>query len=167
MSRRTILKIIVQLCRFGLAALFLFAVGAKLYTITDFVQNLSSLVGSAGAWPVAIAVIVAEAIAAVLLIWPRTARVGGLWAAVLLAGFAGYALYYVYVEHGEPLECGCFGGIIASQLGVKTALRNLGLLIPAALVFFGLPRVRRTQSAAIESQPTPPLPSEMQPPISP
>jgi hypothetical protein len=44
---------------------------------------------------------------------------------VLLIGFASYALYYVYALHGEPLECGCFGGIIASQLGVKTALRNL------------------------------------------
>jgi len=43
--------------------------------------------------------------------------------------------------HGEPLECGCFGGIIASQLGVKTALRNLGLLIPVVIVFFGA-RVR-------------------------
>jgi hypothetical protein len=151
------LRWLVQISRFGLAALFLFAVGAKLYTITDFVQNLSSLVGSARAWPVAIAVIVAEAIAAALLIWPRTARVGGLWAAVLLTGFAGYALYYVYVEHGEPLECGCFGGIIASQLGVKTALRNLCLLIPAALVFFGLPRTRRTKAAALKTEEAQPL----------
>jgi hypothetical protein len=39
--------------------------------------------------------------------------------------------------HGEPLECGCFGGIIASQLGVKTALRNLALLMPALIVWFG------------------------------
>jgi len=38
---------------------------------------------------------------------------------------------------GEPLECGCFGGIIASQLGVSTALRNLCLLIPAFIVWFG------------------------------
>ena len=39
---------------------------------------------------------------------------------------------------GEPLECGCFGEIIASQLGLKTALRNLLLLIPALIVFFGV-----------------------------
>jgi hypothetical protein len=44
---------------------------------------------------------------------------------------------------GEPLECGCFGGIIGSQLGVKTALRNLALLVPAALVIFGTPRAQR------------------------
>jgi hypothetical protein len=55
----------------------------------------------------------------------------------MLIGFGGFALYYVYVLHGEALECGCFGGIIASQLGVSTALRNLGLLVPALIVFFG------------------------------
>jgi hypothetical protein len=63
-------------------------------------------------------------------------------AALLLLTFAGYALFYVYVQHGEPLECGCFGGIIASQLGVSTALRNLALLVPALLVLFGHRRER-------------------------
>jgi hypothetical protein len=45
--------------------------------------------------------------------------------------------------HGEPLECGCFGGIIASQLGVKTALRNLALLLPVLVVLFGYRRTRK------------------------
>ncbi|HWW77408.1 MAG TPA: hypothetical protein VNZ44_18545, partial [Pyrinomonadaceae bacterium] len=59
---------------------------------------------------------------------------------------AAYALYYVYVLHGEPLECGCFGRLIASQLGVATALRNLALLVPCALVFFA----RRPARAGLE-----------------
>jgi hypothetical protein len=64
----------------------------------------------------------------------------------LLLGFAGYALYYRYgLGNAEGLECGCFGGIIGSQLGVTTALRNLALLIPAALIIFGLPRLKRTE----------------------
>jgi hypothetical protein len=71
-------------------------------------------------------------------------------AALLLTGFAAYALYYVYVMHGEPLECGCFGGLIASQLGVSTALRNLALLVPAALVFFGHRRARANDSTRSE-----------------
>jgi hypothetical protein len=62
---------------------------------------------------------------------------------LLLAGFSAFALYYVYVLHGEPLECGCFGGIIGSQLGLKTALRNLVLLAPAVIVFFGARREAR------------------------
>src|SRR5207253_4275585 len=87
-------------------------------------------------WPVTVAVIVAETVAALLLIIPRTIRLGAVLSAFLLLGFSAFALYYVYALHGEPLECGCFGNIIASELGVKTALRNLALLIPALIVFF-------------------------------
>lgn len=142
MKARTLLKILVHLSRFGLAALFLFAVGAKLFTLRDFAGNLSNLVEASWVWPAAFAVIAAELFAAVLLLLPRTARLGALVSALLLVGFAAYAFYYVYVLKGEPLECGCFGRLIASQLGVSTALRNLALLVPCALVLFGLPRVR-------------------------
>jgi hypothetical protein len=72
-------------------------------------------------------------------------RLGALLAAVLLIGFSAFALYYVYALHGEPLECGCFGGIIGSQLGLKTALRNLVLLIPALIVFFGARQIKQPQ----------------------
>ncbi|MGB8509727.1 MAG: MauE/DoxX family redox-associated membrane protein [Pyrinomonadaceae bacterium] len=136
-SSRRWFKALVQVSRFALAALFLFAAGAKLFTFESFAGNLSNLVDKRWVWPVAVAVIASELVAAFLLLLPRTIRPGALVAAVLLLGFAGYALYYVYVLHGEPLECGCFGGIIASQLGISTALRNLALLVPAALVFFG------------------------------
>jgi uncharacterized membrane protein YphA (DoxX/SURF4 family) len=141
MKRRALLNLLFHLSRFGLAALFLFAVGAKLYMRNDpqesFFSNMPMLVGARWAMPVAIAVIATELAAAILLLWPRTARLGGALAATLLLGFAGYALYYRYgLGNAEGLECGCFGGIIGSQLGVSTALRNLALLIPAALVVF-------------------------------
>ena len=145
MRVRSLLRILVHVSRFGLAALFLFAAGAKLYTIHEFTANLANLVAERWVWPAAFAVIAAELAAAVLLIIPRTARLGALVSAALLFGFAAYALYYVYVLHGEPLECGCFGRLIASQLGVSTALRNLALLAPCALVFLGLPRLRRPE----------------------
>ena len=80
-------------------------------------------------------------LAAILLVVPRTIRWGAVLSALLLIGFGAFALYYVYVLHGEPLECGCFGNIIGSQLGVKTALRNLVLLIPVVIVLIGA-RVR-------------------------
>jgi hypothetical protein len=150
MNRRAVLKILVHVSRFGLAALWLFAAGAKIYMRNDptqsFFKNVGYLVGESWALPVAIAVIIAEITAAALLIWPRTIRVGGIWSAVLLISFAGYALFYRFgLGNAEGLECGCFGGIIGSQLGVTTALRNLLLLIPATLVVFGLPRLRRTE----------------------
>lgn len=145
MKARTVLSLLVNVSRFGLAALFLLAAGAKLFTVRDFAANLSNLVVANLVWPAAFAVIAAELAAAVLLVVPRTARLGALLSAALLLGFAGYAFYYVYVLHGEPLECGCFGRLIASQLGVSTALRNLALLVPCALVFFGLPRLRNVK----------------------
>jgi hypothetical protein len=143
MNARRIFRIVVYVCRFGLAALFLFTAGAKFWIIKTFAGNVAELLSSSHInyerwqWPVTIAVIAFEIITAILLIVPRTVRIGAVLAALMLVGFSGFALYYVYVLHGEPLECGCFGGIIASQLGVKTALRNLGLLVPAVITFFG------------------------------
>jgi hypothetical protein len=140
---RKIFRILVQICRFGLAALFLFTAGAKIWILTEFVGKVAELLSSMKInyerwrWPATIAVIVAEIIVAALLIIPRTMRWGAAGAALLLIGFSAFALYYTYGLHGEALECGCFGNIIGSQLGVKTALRNLGLLVPALIVFFG------------------------------
>lgn len=149
MRGRSLLNVLVHLSRFGLAALFLFAAGAKLFTIHDFAANLSNLVEQRWVWPAACAVIASELAAAVLLLLPRTVRLGALVSAALLLGFAAYALYYVYVLHGEPLECGCFGRLIASQLGVSTALRNLALLVPCALVLFGYRRSGRTYTREV------------------
>src|SRR5215213_10115450 len=149
MNRSTLLKWFVRVSRYGLVALFLFTAIAKLAIVNAFVKNMGELLASSGfdyqrwSWPATIVVILAEIVTAVLLIVPRTVRIGALFAAVLLMGFAGYALYYVYGLHGEPLECGCFGGIIASQLGVKTALRNLALLVPVLIVWFGYRRTRK------------------------
>jgi hypothetical protein len=137
---------LARISRFFLVALFLFTAGAKLFVVKAFNGSVSELLSSTGinyvrwSWPVTIAVISAEIAVAVLLLLPRTIRVGALLSGALLIGFACFALYYVYVLHGEALECGCFGGIIASQLGVTTALRNLALLIPVLLVWFGYRR---------------------------
>jgi hypothetical protein len=149
---------LARISRFLLAALFLFTAAAKLAIAKAFAQNVGQLLDASGinhdrwSWLVTIAIIAIEVAIAVLLLSPRTIRLGAICAALLLTAFAGYALYYVYVLHGEPLECGCFGGIIASQLGVTTALRNLALLIPALLVWFGYRRKRpqlRTAQAAV------------------
>ena len=147
MRRGSIFGILVHLSRFALAALFLFAAGAKLFTARAFAANLSNLVEARWVWPAAVAVIGAELLAAVLLLLPRAARAGAGLAAAMLVGFAAYALYYVYVLRGEPLECGCFGRLIASQLGVSTALRNLALLVPCALVILAGPRAREADRA--------------------
>ena len=148
-----IFRVILQLSRFGLAALFLFTAGAKLWIVKAFAANVAELLAATGfnqvrwMWPVTLAVIAAEIVTAILLLVPRTVRAGALLAAALLIGFSAYALYYRYgLGNAEGLECGCFGGIIASQLGVTTALRNLALLVPTFLVFFGYRRGRELKT---------------------
>src|ERR1051326_8516947 len=149
MSASRIFRSVVHFCRFGLAALFLFTAGAKLLILKEFAGKVAELLSSMHLnyerwqWPATVGVIAAEIVIAALLIIPRTIRLGAIAAALMLVGFSVFALYYVYVLHGEPLECGCFGNIIGSQLGLKTALRNLGLLVPAVIVFFGYRRQNR------------------------
>ena len=146
MTRRRIFRVIVNISRFALAALFLFTAGAKLWILTDFVSKVAELLSSMKInyerwqWPATITVIALEIVIAILLIVPRTVRVGALAAGLLLMGFSAFALFYTYGLQGEALECGCFGNIIGSQLGVKTALRNLGFLVPALIVFVGYRR---------------------------
>ncbi len=146
MFPQKLFKVLLWISRFGLVLLFLFTAGAKIAIIKTFASNVGELLAASGInyerwmWPATIAVIATEIISAILLIFRPTVRLGALIGGLLLVGFSGFALYYVYILHGEPLECGCFGGIIASQLGVKTALRNLALLIPVLLVYFGYRR---------------------------
>ena len=154
MKFRRIFPVLIQISRFGLAALFLFTAGAKFWIAKAFAANVGELLSASGfnharlVWPATIAVIATEVITAILLLLPRTVRAGALLAAALLIGFSAFALYYRFgLGYPEGLECGCFGGIIASQLGVTTALRNLILLIPALIVFFGY---RRTTPRSIQ-----------------
>jgi uncharacterized membrane protein YphA (DoxX/SURF4 family) len=153
MHLRKVVTVLVHVSRFILAALFLFTAGAKLWILTEFVGKMAELLSSMHfnyerwQWPATIAVIAVEIVVALLLIIPRTIRLGALFAALLLIGFSAFALYYVYVLGGEKLECNCFGKLIGSQLGVKTALRNLVLLVPALIVFFGAPRRSSTDYA--------------------
>ena len=158
MTGRKIFRVAVLISRFGLAALFLFTAGAKLWIIKSFAANVGELVSASGftqsrwTWPATIGVIVAEIIAAICLLYPRTVRIGAVVAAAMLIGFSAFALYYRYgLGYPEGLECGCFGGIIASQLGVTTALRNLLLLVPAFLVMFGYRRTRSPTSKVGEA----------------
>jgi hypothetical protein len=147
-QKHDIIRWLVRVSRFGLVALFLFTAIAKLSIVKAFAANVADLLAASGfnqvrwMWPVTVLVIAAEIVTAIFLLFRPTVRAGALLAAALLIGFSGFALYYVYVLHGEPLECGCFGKIIGSQLGLITALRNLALLIPTFIVFFAF-RQRR------------------------
>lgn len=156
MTRQTVFRVILLISRFGLAALFLVTAGAKLWIVKTFASSVAELLSASAVnpvrwmWPATIAVISIEIVTAACLLLSRTVRLGALLSAALLIGFSAFALYYVYVLHGEPLECGCFGNIIGSQLGLTTALRNLALLIPVFIVLFGYRRQTQTSIRTLE-----------------
>jgi hypothetical protein len=156
MDRPKIFRVILLISRFGLAALFLFTAGAKLWILKTFASSVAELLSASAVnpvrwmWPTTIAVIAIEIVTALCLLLRRTVRAGALMAAALLIGFSSFALFYVYVLHGEPLECGCFGNIIGSQLGLTTALRNLALLVPTFIVFFGYRQQRHSTVRKLE-----------------
>jgi uncharacterized membrane protein YphA (DoxX/SURF4 family) len=131
--------VLADFSRFFLSAVFLLAAGAKLYMLNKPMEssftNMILLFGHFWGLPLAIAVITAELAVGGLLLLKRFTRPAAAGATVLLMGFASYALYYRFgLHHRFGLDCGCFGGIIKSQLGVRTALRNLCLLVPAVLI---------------------------------
>src|SRR5215510_4518432 len=114
-------RVFISLCRFALAAIFLYAAAVALYNPYEFVPNISSLVArGAGAIVASIVIVLIEIIAAILLLIPATARIGGWWAAVLLLSFTLYPLYYLHVFGGGTLRCNCFGGIIATDRDALT-----------------------------------------------
>ena len=72
-KRSSLLKWLVHISRFGLAALFLFTAGAKLAMAKTFATNVAELLSASGfnyarwMWPTTVAVITAEVITAVSL----------------------------------------------------------------------------------------------------
>lgn len=147
------MKAFRRLCRFFLAALFLFAAGAKIATRNDLVEsyftNVPRLLDEVfllpESWGILVAwgVIALEIAAALMLLSPRYCKPGAALTGAMLVGFALFALYYRFgLGHEQGLECGCFGGLIKSQLGVSTAIRNLSLLVPVVVVLWDLPEKR-------------------------
>src|SRR5881392_4035129 len=94
MMARKIFRVLVQLCRFGLAALFLFTAGAKLWILREFMGKVAELLSSMGwnyqrwQWPATIGVIGAEILIAALLLIPRTVRLGAAGAGLILIAFS-------------------------------------------------------------------------------
>ena len=79
---QTLLKWFVQISRFGMAAMFLFAAGAKLAIIKTFAANVSELLSASGlsprwTWPITSGVVTAEIIATLLLLFPAALVIAG------------------------------------------------------------------------------------------
>src|SRR5258705_13152283 len=108
MNRCKIFRLVLLISRFGLAALFLVTAVAKLSIVKAFAANVGDLLAASGVpparwiWPVTVTVIAAEIVTAILLLLRPTIRAGALLAARFLIGFSAFALFFVFVFHGDP-----------------------------------------------------------------
>lgn len=127
---------VLIVARVALAGIFVVAGLAKLADMPGSRRALEGfgVEGRLVAW-VAVALPLAELMAAVLLLPEATARVGAAIGAVLLTAFvAGIANA---LRRGRRPDCHCFGQIHSRPAGRETIVRNLVLLAVAALVLVG------------------------------
>jgi hypothetical protein len=118
------------ICRVALGFVFAAAVVGKLRNRADFAQSLSGLGISRAATPTAVAVIAAEALCVVLLLFAMTADLGYALALLLLAAFSAGIVSAVRTR--RAVACNCFGSG-GKQLGPAHLVRN-GLLALIAVV---------------------------------
>jgi len=124
------------LCRAVLGGVFIWASVSKIADPAAFAQSIVNYkIVTAPVWVNLAAVILpwvelAAGILLILNVWSR-----GAW--VILAGltlvFA--VLIATTMIRGIDIACGCFGSSETSRVGLGLLVRDLALLVPAALVF--------------------------------
>jgi hypothetical protein len=125
-------------CRLVLAAVFLYAGVIKASAGAAFLLALLPFTFVPAAWlaPIAAILPLVEIAAGVLLLWPRTARLGAglaLGLLVLFCGALGWAL-----ANGIIVACGCFGNDETPSAAAMTwaLVRNAALAAAAVVVLF-------------------------------
>lgn len=139
-------KLFLMLCRFAVAALFLFAAYQKLFAPDSGPQKFALAISSFKILPDHLVLLATgtipwlEVICGILLVCGLWTRAAATVLALLLIGFTG-AVISVLVR-GLPVSCGCFGNLtlLCSKdvmTGCKVA-ENALILLPTLLVaYFG------------------------------
>lgn len=126
-------RALLLVCRVGLGAMFLYSAWTKLPDMTAFAVDVANyrilpaqLVPFAAAWVVGLEVVLGLALLTGLLARAAAFVTFGMML-VFIAGLSQALL------RGIDLSCGCFGGDEAASWG--TVIRDVGLLVPAAIVW--------------------------------
>ena len=124
---------VVLVSRLALSAIFLVASYGKLRDLPGSRRTMESFGVPAGPARVAgLALPIAEAIAALLLLFPDTARAGAIVALLLLLAFiVGIANV---LRQGLAPDCHCFGVVHSEPAGPRTLVRNVVFAVMAAIV---------------------------------
>jgi cobalt-zinc-cadmium efflux system protein len=134
------------LARLALGGVFIYASIDKILHPADFARAVANykvltspvlinLVGVILPW--------CELLAGVLLI--ARVWIKGAW--TVLTGLTGFFIVLIVVTmiRGIDINCGCFSTTASSKVGWELLIRDILLLIPAALAFLGLQRSRAVE----------------------
>ncbi len=145
------------LCRAVLGGVFIWASVSKIADPAAFAQSIVNYkIVTAPVWVNLAAVIMpwVELVAGVLLIlnvWSR-----GAWTILTGLVLVFSVLIATTMVRGIDIACGCFGSSDTARVGLGLLVRDLALLVPAALVFLKF----RTQDATTVSAAPAAVPEE-------
>jgi methylamine dehydrogenase accessory protein MauD len=124
---------VVLISRLILAAVFAVAGCAKLTRRTETKATLDAFgVPAALRRPLAFALPLTELAVAAALLPAVSAPIAGVAALLLLAVFSVSVARVL--ARGEQVDCNCFGSLGPSRISRRTLVRNLALIVPAAIV---------------------------------
>jgi hypothetical protein len=134
-----VLGYLVLACRATVFGIFLFSVATKVRGRTayrEFVASVAALNVVPPRWvaPAARGTVLGESAVVLLLAWSRTAPVGFLLGAGLLAAFT--AVIVAVMGQGRRQPCRCFGAS-TTPLGLPHVVRNAVLLVACATCAVG------------------------------
>ena len=123
----------IRVCRLALAATFLVAALAKLGDMKAFAEQLHNfrMIPVFGENLVALCLPWIELLAALAIVFKVRARSATILLTALLAVFTVSVM--LAMGRGLDFECGCFGTMDATRVGVAKIAQNTGLLIVAAV----------------------------------
>ncbi len=130
------LQVISLGCRLFLAWLLIYASYDKVWEPAGFAASMARY-ELLPLWAVnGASVLLAwlELLVGTLLLVGLWVRAAALWAAGLMALFAGIMIYAGII--GAGYDCGCFPGGAGHTAGYGAALRDLGFMLPALWLFF-------------------------------
>ena len=124
---------LVLVARLVLAAVFALAAFAKLSRRAETESTMEAFGAPANIRrPLALALPLVELAVAVALLPATTAPFAGVAALVLLSAFSFFVARVLV--RGEQVDCNCFGSLGPSRISRWTLVRNLALMVPAAIV---------------------------------
>lgn len=126
---------------FQIVLLSLFSISAisKIFDFKELVRTVEMIgIFKSQSKILSISVIMFELASSLFLLFKETAKLGALILLLLLFIFILISLYTKFVLQ-KKIKCNCFGSISEENIGGKTAIRNIILLIFVTIILYNNP----------------------------